>query len=155
MTARLECYIRSCARNGLFGCAYGSNFSMRFAGALVPTFGNDAIVFGDDASNPRIWMRCFEATFGERKSPRHRESVKFSEHYVTRKRSSLTIPLLCYTPTSDTPVPPQRNTSLFGRAKPPRALKLLVLGDDREATCSLCLCPQPGYQPVTTATGPD
>ncbi len=98
MTAGLECYICSCARHGLFGCAKGGNFSMCLAGALVPTFGDDAIALGDDTPNPRIWMCGLEAPFGERKSPRHRESVKFSEHYVTRKRSSLIGPLLCNMP---------------------------------------------------------
>jgi hypothetical protein len=66
MTTGLECYICGCACNGLFGCANGSNFRMRLAGALVPAFGNDAIALGDNTSNPRIWMRCFQAAFGER-----------------------------------------------------------------------------------------
>jgi hypothetical protein len=39
---------------------------MRFTGALVPSFGDDAIVLGDDASNPRIGMSCFQTPFGER-----------------------------------------------------------------------------------------
>ena len=82
MTAGLECHICSCARNGFFGCANGGHFSMRLACALVPTFGDNAVALGYNASNPRIWMRCFETPFGERESPRHRESVKFSEHYV-------------------------------------------------------------------------
>src|SRR5260370_15249342 len=121
-TTGLECYICGCTCNGLFGCSNGSNFRMRLASALVPAFGNDAIALGDNTSNPRIWMRCFQAAFGERQGPRHRESIKFSEHHVTRKRSSLTSPLLCNTPTPHAPVELQRNTSLFALTKPSRAL---------------------------------
>jgi hypothetical protein len=66
MATGLERYICSCTCNGLFRCAKGSNFRMRLAGAFMPTFGDDAIALGDNTSNPRIWMRCFETPFGER-----------------------------------------------------------------------------------------
>ncbi|MEA3179011.1 MAG: hypothetical protein QOI59_2534 [Gammaproteobacteria bacterium] len=66
MAAGLQSYIRSCAHDGLFGRANGSNFGMRFASTLVPPFGDDAIVLGNNASNPRIRMRCFQTPFGER-----------------------------------------------------------------------------------------
>jgi hypothetical protein len=53
------------------------------AGPLVETLADDAIALGDNTPNPRVGMSCIQTPLGERQSPRHREAVEFSEHYIT------------------------------------------------------------------------
>jgi hypothetical protein len=80
VAARLEGDIGCCACNRLLGRAKRHDLGVRLPGALVKPFANDAIAFGDDTSNPRVGMGCFQTSLGESQCPRHCEAVEFSEH---------------------------------------------------------------------------
>ena len=179
MAARLEGDVCRCTCNGLFGRAKGYHLGVRLAGALVEAFADDAIAFGDDTSNPRVRMRCIKTAFGESQCPRHRESIKFSEHYVTRKRPSLTGPLShAFTLQRNTtgatkpslltqPVGPWRRLTEPGRPRstnhptPPagRQPQPSIAPSSRRArpqvTGKPTSVPRPTHQQATRATGPD
>ena len=65
VAARFERHVDRRASNGLLGGAKRHDFSMGFAGALVPAFANYAITLGEYTSNPRVGMGCFQASLSE------------------------------------------------------------------------------------------
>lgn len=65
VAAGFERHVRRCASNGLLGGAQRHDFSVGFAGALVPAFANYAITLGEYTSNPRVGMGCFQASLSE------------------------------------------------------------------------------------------
>ena len=90
MAARFESDVGRGPCHRLLSRAQRHDFSVRLSRALVIALANDAIALGDDTSNPRVGMSCFQSSLSEGQCPRHGEAIKFSEHQVTRKRSSLT-----------------------------------------------------------------
>ena len=131
MTARLEGYICSRARDGLLGGANGCHFRVRLAGTLVPSFRDDPLAFSYDTANTGIWVSCLETPFGERQCARHCKSIEIAEHHITASKRPLPAPCCAtraYAPGARS-ARLKRNSSLSALPEPLRPGILLGLGD--------------------------